>query len=562
MSDNEDVEILLSSERELHGVGEGDGPVAMEMQVPMGTGMQQTGGQESSKTTGIVVLASVMAALGGVLFGYDIGIVAGALLQLQITFNLSCLQKEIIVSSMLIGALVGSLCGGFIVDQFGRRFAIIVNAVIFFGGAIILAVARSYALLLFGRLLVGFAVSLSAIAECIYISEISPVQRRGLLVSLNELGITIGLLVAYLVNYLFMSVDNGWRYMFGLSALPAICQGVGMLCLPRSPRYLMLHKEEQSAREVLQKLLATERVDQELANIRLSVSTEHDHTLFDLFRPLDNMRGRMLIGGGLVFFQQFTGQPNVLYYAPIIFQSIGFHSNSAATLATVGLGVVKVVSTVVALVCVDRAGRRRFLLAGATLMMLSIACLGIVTHVGVHLAAPDTCRTSQNLSPPNETRLMDGWSAAGNVQSNLSGGLVGADAMASFAVVTTDSAPVSSGSGIAKYVCLISLMTYVCAYAFGFGPVTWLILSEIFPAGIKGRAIATATILNWGTNLLVSLTFLDVLGAIGTSWTFISYGFICFASILFIYVFVPETKNKSLEKISKELNNRGGYFFL
>ncbi|XP_013380389.1 solute carrier family 2, facilitated glucose transporter member 10 isoform X2 [Lingula anatina] len=562
-----------------------------------------------------VFVASLMAAIGGVLFGYDVGIISGALLQLKVDFSLSCIERELVVSTMLLGAVIGSLSGGFIVDYFGRRYAIMVNAGIFIIGALVLALSPNYSVLIVGRLVVGFAVSLSAIGECVYISEIAPPTKRGLLVSLNELGITVGLLLAYLVNYLFICVGAGWRYMFALSIVPALVQGIGMFFLPPSPRHLMLKRKEQQAQEVLQKLRGYSNVTVEWNAIKASVNKD-GQSFFDLFRGADNMRGRLLIGCGLVLFQQFTGQPNVLYYAPTIFLSIGFESDTSATLATVGLGVIKVLATVCALLSVDRTGRRTFLMFGGCCMGISIFLLGVGTLSLPHRDVRP-CQ-NQNLTSPGVSRYQGCepvTSGAGPEIGNLSSQSPAFAAGFDIFPVSTTHIPAqrerrdmnSSGSNYppfvmgvdviyddnntsgktnstvlfnsadtlsveknrtvdapewnvspwTKWLSMVALMVYVAAFAVGFGPVTWLVLSEIFPSSIKGRAIAFATVMNWGSNVIISLTFLDIMNGLGASWTFIMYGIICAMSVAFIFAFVPETKNRSLEIISEELRDRG-----
>lgn len=514
-----------------------------------------------------VVFASIMASLGGVLFGYDIGIISGAVLQLRDEFCLSCSFQEMVISAMLMGAIAGSLIGGFLIDKYGRRLTIIVNTVVFLLGAVVLGLSPNYPSLIIGRLLLGFAVSLSATGECIYISEIAPPKKRGQLVSLNELGITLGLLLAYLVNYLFINVTEGWRYMFGLSAIPAAIQGVGMFFLPKSPRFLALTGKDAEAEEVLLKLRDGRKmqVHRELEKIKSSLSNEKEHSGLGLLSSSDNMRGRMFIGAGLVFFQQCTGQPNVLYYAPTIFEGIGFESDSAATLATVGLGCVKVVMTVITLCCVDKWGRRRFLLTGATLMGVSLLLLGIISHLNDHVYGSNPCQESVQCTQA-ATDLTNNFTIPYSTTpqvfiANESYTLSEADWLSYYMDNYTATPPEEPhvhihGSTLGKIAAFTSLMLYVAAFGFSFGPVSWLILSEIFPASVRGRAISLATVLNWGTNLVVSLTFLDIIENIGVSWTFVMFSVVCAVSVIFIFFAVPETRGKSLEQISKELNNR------
>ncbi|KAK2562364.1 Solute carrier family 2, partial [Acropora cervicornis] len=414
-----------------------------------------------------LVMAAVMAALGGVLFGYDIGIVSGAILQLRLTFELNCIKQEMVVSSMLMGAVVASLTGGFIVDFIGRRMAIIINAAIFLAGAVILACAPSFPVLVLGRFVVGFGVSLSAIAECIYISEIAPPDRRGLLVSFNEVGICVGILLAY------------------------------------------------SACRIIQKLGLSRDSNEELAKIKSGLNVEYHYKFGDLFSTTDNMRKRMLVGGGVVFFQQFTGQPTIVYYASTIFQALGFQSSEKATLASLGIGLAKIFCTVISLSTVDKGGRRRFLLIGVSCMAVSVLTLGIVAHYTSLGHAERKCHFTPHTSQVSSTTTNSTSFSFVSLSS----------------VNTTDPTPALASKGL-RYFTLSALVLFV---------VSWLLLSEIFPAGIKGRAFSIATVLNWGTNLVVSFTFLDML-------------IICIVGLIFIYKYVPETKNRSLEQISAEFN--------
>ncbi|XP_052776267.1 solute carrier family 2, facilitated glucose transporter member 12-like isoform X2 [Mya arenaria] len=556
---------------------------------------RHTEGKGDSCANCYVLSASVMASLGGVLFGYDIGIISGAVLQLRDVFCLSCLDQELVTSAMLMGAVVGSLVGGFLIDHCGRRATIIANSGVFLVGAVILGLAPNFPILVIGRLLVGFAVSISATGECIYISEIAPHRWRGLLVSLNELGITLGLLLAYLCNFMFITTNNGWRWMFSLSALPAVVQGVGMFFLPRSPRYLMLKKKEEEAEKVLGKLRGGAPVKNELSAIRVSIASEKNQTCMDLCSGQDGMRGRMFIGIGLVFFQQFTGQPNVLYYAPTIFEDIGFKSAAAATLATVGLGIVKVIMTVISLVCVDRFGRRRLLYTGALMMGVSITTLGVVCqfqqggqpnkacldHSDCHSNVLHNHSFLVSSIPPTNSKDQIVSSAVFNISALTTASTlhrakksgdrlpskVGNSHISAYSVADntetgadnedssdTGSDKKSEGSLTQRVLGFTALMCYVAAYAFSFGPVTWLVLSEIYPAAVKGRAIAMATVFNWGTNLIVTFTFLDVMNGVGVTGTFVIFGVICCMSAVFIYMFVPETKNRTLEQVSSDMN--------
>lgn len=508
-----------------------------------------------------LIMAACMAALGGVLFGYDIGIVSGAILQLRNEFHLDCIEQEMVVSSMLMGAVLASLTGGFIVDFVGRRTAIIINSVVFLVGAIILALAPSFAVLVVGRFVVGFGVSLSAIAECIYISEIAPMNRRGLLVSFNEVGICIGILLAYSVNVWFIDLPSGWRYMFGLSGFPALIQGVGMFFLPHSPRWLIVNGQDEKACKMIQKLRWSNDPYEELTRIKSGLKVEYRYKFTDLISCMDNMRSRMFIGCGVVFLQQFTGQPTIVFYASTIFEALGFQSGEKATLASLGIGLAKLVATVISLSTVDRGGRRRFLLIGVSVMTVSILTLGIIAqHTSLNQPQRKCYYNStvlQSSTSPSMLSTVPSFFSTPTLPTTLtnSSNIYFPTNSTASVLNTTGSKPVLASKGL-RYFTLSALVLFVGAYSFSFGPVSWLLLSEIFPAGIKGRAFSIATILNWGTNLMVSLTFLDMLSTFGTSWTFIFYTVICIAALIFIYKYVPETKNRTLEQISAELNSR------
>ena len=375
MNDNEDAAVLLINQSEEHVDGDNDDdPAAGTTNGGAASSNQQASDINASKKSScLLLMCASMAALGGLLFGYDVGIISTALPQIKREFHLTCSQEELVVSVMLFGALSASLFGGCsvdkptskfrvicdssvfstgqFIDRMGSRMTIIVNAGVFIVGAVILTFSQTYPAILGGRFVVGFAVALSAVSECMYIAEISADHNRGMLVSLNELGITVGFLLAYTVGLIYVHQSDGWRYMFGLSVVPAAAQLVSMIRLPDSPQYLVLRHRDQEADSVVRRLRNIGDDDdtaarQELTNIRLSVdatsSASAPSCCTVLLSNKDNLASCMLIGAGLVMAQQLTGQPSVLFYAPKIFNQVGFCGSTAATLATVLLGVVKV----------------------------------------------------------------------------------------------------------------------------------------------------------------------------------------------------------------------------
>lgn len=558
-----------------------------------------------------LLMAACTAAIGGIMFGYDVGVISGALLQLRQEFHLSCNQQAILVSFLLLGATIGAIISGFLVDLLGRKLTILVNGIIFTLGSITLALAKSFYILVCGRLLLGCAVSISAVAECIYISEIAPAKRRGLLVSFNELGITLGLLISYLVNFLFIDVNHGWRYMFGIAAFPAIFQVVAMFFLPKSPRFLLMKGKERQAARILKRLHGQTMMEVQLNSIKMALLKEKRFKFKDLFQSSYNMRGRLILGFGLAFFQQFTGQPNILYYAPVVFQAVGFPSDSAAELATLGLGTVKVTAAIVSLLCVDYWGRRTFLMIGAIAMSISLLLLSIGAQIQEkHFPGHKMCTNwemqtspsptiSVNIDHLHKTITNNSYTSSSsakhkrffyssfvqlshankifcdsqivrnvrNVKSyqnkTLHIGIQNGSLWVSTTVEpfrnSTGKSEESASFHLIHIITILALMGYVGAYGISFGPITWIILSEIYPPAIRGRAVALVTVINWAANFIVSSMFLQVISLFTLPGTFFLFTAMSVLSVIFVFFCIPETKNKSLEQISKELSSTNSF---
>uniref|UniRef100_A0A8C3LDJ9 Solute carrier family 2, facilitated glucose transporter member 10 n=1 Tax=Chrysolophus pictus TaxID=9089 RepID=A0A8C3LDJ9_CHRPC len=543
--------------------------------------------EEKGRALLVLLLSATVSLLGGLIFGYELGIISGALLQLQADFSLGCFKQEALVSSLLVGALLASLVGGILIDRHGRRRAILVSNVVLLFGSLILTLTRSFIGLLIGRMTVGFAISVSSMACCIYVSEMVAAHQRGLLVSLYEAGITVGILLSYALNYTFADTQEGWRYMFGLAMAPAAMQFLSILFLPVNP--VKLNSWDSDCQKGLIQLQTAE--DREAA--KREPYKEKHYSFLDLFRTRDNMRRRTLVGLGLVLFQQFTGQPNVLGYASKIFHSVGFQSNSSAILASVGLGAIKVVATLVAMAFADKAGRRALLLAGGVVMAISVTAIGLTSCiVPLAMARDCTAAADPNVShslPQHPLVLPSSHIPPGLGEGNGQAGLGSAatksltkalaSAQSSEVVTrsshtqkmglagqsekkTVESTDLPFGSApltehmVLNWITLLSMMAFVSAFSIGFGPMTWLVLSEIYPARIRGRAFAFCNSFNWAANLLISLSFLDLIDAIGFSWMFLLYGLMGVMAVIFIYFFVPETKGQSLEEIDQQFSRK------
>uniref|UniRef100_A0A671PPX4 Solute carrier family 2, facilitated glucose transporter member 10 n=1 Tax=Sinocyclocheilus anshuiensis TaxID=1608454 RepID=A0A671PPX4_9TELE len=392
----------------------------------------------------VLVLTIIASTLGGLVFGYELGIISGALPQLQAQFYLGCVQQEAVVSALLIGSLSASVIGGWHhYPNYKHLF---------------------FLALVVGRAIIGFAMSISSMSCCIFVSEmVAP-----------ELGITVGNLLAYALNYVLSGIQAGWRYMFGLAIIPSLMQLVSIGFLPQTTG--------------TSESLVTEDDSQQSDRLAGEISNPCTCSVFDLFKTKDNMCRRTAIGLGLVLSQQFTGQPNVLFYAFTILFSVGFQSNASAVLASVGLGIVKVIATLLAMVCSDKVGRRSLLIGGCTVLAIGLILNGLL------------CILIQQ----NILHLLD--------------------------------------------------VKHMIAFSVSFGPMTWLVLSEIFPKEVRGRAYSFINCFNVGANLIVTFSFLSITDVVGLSGIFFVYGVIGMAAVVLIYIVLPETKGKSLHIIDRELS--------
>ncbi|KAM8826162.1 solute carrier family 2, facilitated glucose transporter member 12 [Synchiropus picturatus] len=502
----------------------------------------------------LVVVAAVAASLSGLMLGYEMGLTSGVLLQLRGLLALSCRQQEVLVSSHLLGALLICVVGGPILDRYGRRWSLLLSAAMVVGGTVVLMVITSLVALVFGRLIIGMGTSLSGTGACLYIAEISPRDRRGQLVTLYEFMLVIGVMLGFGCSYVFASIPHGWTYTFGLVIPPALLQFGVLLFLPPSPRFKVAQGKMEQARKVLTRLRGgnKEQVEGELRDIQSGLKVESEHRFLDLFRSKANLRSRLLTGVILVFLQQATGQPNILSYASPLLRSVGFDSDAAATLASTGFGVVKVVGTIPAVMLVDRMGPKSFLCAGAVAMAISLAALGTLTlqsHTHLTSLCTSQSHTNHTLVPWEPNASFTGWDGAE----------ASADLPLPTEIVWTEEDLGASGQspgGVSlymKWASLISLLVYVAAFSISLGPMVYVVLSEIFPMGVRGRAVSVVSAVNWATNLLISMTFLTVTERIGVSNVMFLYAAMSSVLLVFVIMCVPDTRGRSLEEISKEL---------
>jgi sugar porter (SP) family MFS transporter len=436
------------------------------------------------------LLMSLIAALSGILFGYDTGVISGAILFIAEEHPLTAAMNGWIVGSVLLGALSGAIVSGRLTDYFGRRKVLITAAVIFILGALSTAAAPSIVTLVVGRIIVGLAIGVASYVAPLYISEIAPKEHRGTLVSLNQLAITIGICLSYVVDYIF-SFTGQWRWMLGLGVVPGMLLFLGMFYLPDSPRWILSQNREEDARRVLLKIRPSEKeVEHEIALIKLTLKEEAGDwriILSSIVRPV------LWIGCALAVIQQVTGINTILYYAPTILKMAGFGTDTISILATMGIGIVLVASTIITLIFIDRWGRRPLLLIGLVGMTIGLGVLGWL------------------------------FGSQGEIAPSL------------------------------HWLALASMLLYIASFSFSLGPVMWVMISEIYPLQVRGIGASIATCVNWASNLIVTVTFLELVHLLGARTTFFIYMVASIGSIVFIYFFVPETKGISLEEFEENL---------
>jgi sugar porter (SP) family MFS transporter len=434
------------------------------------------------------VITAVIAALSGILFGYDTGVISGAILFINDQFHLTPQMNGLVVGMVLLGALMGALNSGHLTDKLGRRTLLIIDAGIFIVGTITTAVASDIQVLMLGRFIVGIAIGIASYVAPLYISEIAPLRYRGALVSCNQLAITIGIFLSYIVDYAFAASGN-WRGMFLAGVIPAACLLLGMLALPESPRWMMANNHKIRALDTLKRLRNTEH-DAQKEYAQIEETLKHPRGSWKvLFSKV--IRPTLLIGVGLAVLQQVSGINTIIYYAPTILKLAGFESATTAILATMGVGFVFVLFTVIALPFIDRWGRRPLLFTGMIAMSLSLIYLAYAFH--------------------------------------------------------------SHDAAFIKWMALIAMLVYIAGFAVSLGPIMWLMISEIYPLKVRGLGSSVATAANWGSNMIVAVTFLTLIEFLGPSGTFTLYFIISLLGLWFVYALVPETRGVSLEQIEDHL---------
>jgi len=430
---------------------------------------------------------SFIAGLGGILYGFDMGVIAAALVYVRDSFHLSTLMQEVLVIAVLIGVMIGALVGGTIADRIGRRKTLVWGAILFIAGSVVAPLSPNVYVLFVARALLGIAVGFTSVTAPVYVSELAPPQSRGMLIGLYQFALTLGIALADLVGYWFAG-SQAWRLMFAFGLLPAVLFLFMVLTVPESPRWLFAQNRVAEAESVLKSYTDEAGARLLLEDIRISLMTRMERRWSALWSPA--VRGSLFIAVGFMLLAPATGINAVVYYGPQIFTLAGISSSKSAIFATLVVAITNVLATVIGLLLVDRAGRKPLLYVGIGGMTVALLVLSLCFH---------------------------------------------------------NQAALGPSLGIIATVCL---MFYITCYAFSMGPIAWIIVSEVFPLRVRGRGVAAAT-LSFGTsNFLISLTFLSLIKAAGNSLTFAIFAAFCILTLIFVRYVIPETKGRELESIS------------
>ncbi len=447
---------------------------------------------EKKQNKNLVIVIAAIASTGGLLFGFDTGVISGAIPFLEMDFNLTESQIENVTAFGLIGAVIGALFGGRVTDILGRKKVILISAFIFATGAFWSGWAPNVNQLLISRLYLGLAIGVSSFSVPLYIAEISPTKIRGTLVSMFQLLITVGILASYLSDSAIADNDNveSWRMMFYVGIIPAIILFVGMIFLPETPRWLMSKGREEEGRKVLEMIEDPAMIDANIASMKEELAKDENQAGWkELFQPW--MRNALIIAAGIMFFQQFVGINTVIYYSPMIFLKAGFVGNEAAIWASVSVGVINVLFTILSLYLIDRLGRRKLYFIGTTGIIFSLVFMGL------------------GFALQDQLGEMSKWLLVG------------------------------------------SMLVYIAFFAISLGPLGWLIITEVFPTRVRGLGASIGSLSNWGFNTLVVWTFFKMMNVLGEAEVFWMFGVIGILGLIWGFKYIPETKGVSLEKIEE-----------
>jgi MFS transporter, SP family, sugar:H+ symporter len=460
--------------------------------------------QAATSPSYVIALSSV-AAIGGFLFGFDSGVINGAVDALAHAFGTRAATTGFAVASVLLGCAIGAFVAGTVADRYGRRPTMLLNAVLFLVSAVATGMAGSAGVFITARLVGGLAIGAASVLAPMYIAEVAPTRMRGRLASLQQMAIVLGLFGAFLSNDVLVRLAGGagatlwfgapaWRWMFWMEAVPSVAFFVGVLLIPESPRFLVAHGRHNDARGIFARIGGD--ADALVRQVEQSLRGEHRPRLSDLFvAGTRRLAPVVWVGMGLAAFQQFVGINIIFYYGEVLWKAAGATEQWALRINLL-TGLVNILATIPAIALVDRAGRKPLLLVGSA---------GMAVTLGAMAAVFATARVGVNGTP----LLTHGAAVTGLVAANL----------------------------------------YIVAFAMSWGPVMWVLLGEMFPNRMRGAALAVSGATNWVTNFIVTVTFLPLLNVAGLAGAYVLYAVAAVVSLPFVWALVRETRGKALEQM-------------
>ncbi|CAA7391016.1 unnamed protein product [Spirodela intermedia] len=460
-----------------------------------------------TSTKKFVFACAIFASLNSALLGYDVGVMSGAILFIQEDLKITVVQEEVLVGCLSFVSLLGSLGGGKTSDIVGRKWTIGLAAIVFQSGAIVMACAPSFQFLMIGRLMAGVGIGFGVMIAPVYIAEISPAMARGTLTSFPEIFINIGILLGYISNYIFSGLPAhvSWRIMLAVGILPSIFIAFALFLIPESPRWLVMQNRAEEARLVLSSICENEaEINQRLAEIEEAAGTKNGVKYVEkavwreFLRPSPALRKMLIVGIGIQCFQQITGIDATVYYSPAIFKDAGIKSNKSVLAATVAVGFTKTAFILVAIMLIDKVGRKPLLYVSTIGMTACLFGLGLALSFLQH--------------------------GVGSKEFGI-------------------------------FMAILAVCGNVAFFSVGIGPVCWVLSSEIYPLRLRAQAAGLGAAANRISSGVVAMSFLSVAHVMSTAGTFFLFSAISALSVVFVYIYVPETKGKSLEQIELMFQN-------
>ncbi len=509
-----------------------------------------------------VVVTALIVALGGFLMGFDASVISGVVKFIEPEFNLNKIELGWAVSSLTLTSTLAMLVSGPLSDRVGRRTVLKYAAVLYAVSAIGSALAPDFITLVIARMVGGLGVGASLIIAPMYIAEIAPPDMRGRMVSFNQLNIVIGISVAFFSNYLILQLGKSdaswaqslkfnewnWRWMLGLETLPAVLYFIGLLFVPRSPRWLIMKSRWDEALEVMKKATGEANATEELKNIKATIEAESVKEAMpfkDLFKK--SMTLVLTIGVVIGIIQQITGINSVFFYAPMIFEQSGIGTDASFSQAIL-VGLVNLVFTLLAIAFIDRLGRKPLLIIGLTGIAVSMFILSYSFSDATY-----TLTTESIQSLPVEVNREALASLAGQTFDSDLAFKAGISQALGDAATVYESNLITAAITMNPILVLIGILGFVASFAISIGPVMWVLFSELFPNKVRGLAISFVGLINSGVSFLVQLVFPWELANLGSATTFLIYGVFGAIGLVFVLLVVPETKGKSLEELEKQL---------